>query len=207
MYNIVNNKPISLLKSILISIIIGALAILLFFINVRKVENFPVVSSPVVTASTTIKNSIEFEKMVGIISRDGKLSMTLARSYADWIHDAAFQHNVSPILVLSVMSIESRFRATAVSPSGPIGLLQIAHTWHKKKSSRADLFKPKNNIYVGTRILAEYSLKDSKHSDQRTLIRYYGGDRSTSLVYAQKVIDRKHKYEKEILTDFYIKTI
>ena len=98
-----------------------------------------------------------------IISREGKLSTTLSQKYSEWIHQASEKYNIDPILILSVIAVESKFNSSIVSESGQIGLLQIAHSWHQEKSSRIGLFDPKNNILVGTRILREY--KNISRSD------------------------------------------
>jgi len=171
--------------------------------EIVTVQEQPLLVSPV-KSSNVIKREISIEKTAQIIVRDGKkVSPRTAKRYAKWIYDSAEKHKVNPILILSVMSVESNFDANAKSPTGPIGLLQVAYTFHKEKTTREGLYDPKNNIDVGTQILAEYS----SGTDSRTLVRYYGGTYEQSNSYAKKVIHYKYKYEKEIARAVYVKTI
>lgn len=134
-----------------------------------------------------------------IISRDGNLPLDTAAKYATWIKRYSDMHGLDPILVLSIMRVESQFNHTAVSPTGPIGLLQIAFRWHKDKvSSKSALYDPKTNIHVGAKIIKEYSLRTSSEYD--TLKMYYGGSKIASRKYANKVLIQKYKYQTEIMS-------
>jgi soluble lytic murein transglycosylase-like protein len=131
-----------------------------------------------------------------IISRDGKIDKNIARQYALWIFESSYKYGVDPLLILSVMSIESKFKSDAISGANAIGLMQVIHRWHKEKTTQANLFLPQNNIEVGTKILSEYSKRSD--SDTETLLRYNGalGKNST---YAQKVLAEKRKYTNELM--------
>lgn len=133
--------------------------------------------------------------MQNIVVREGKLPKNVAAQYVQWIFESSRKHNVDPVLVLSVMSVESRFDASAVSGANAIGLLQIIHFWHKEKTTQANLFLPKNNIDVGVRILAEY-MKRSK-TETEALLRYNGTLGKTNK-YAVKVLSTKDKYSVEL---------
>ena len=133
-----------------------------------------------------------------IITREGSIPAPIAQKYAVWVYESAAQYGVDPILVLAVMSVESQFNYRAISPTGPIGLLQVAWSWHKEKSSKDALFDPKTNIKVGTQILKEY--RDMSSTEVESLLRYNGSLGSESPKYAIKVLQIKSKFEKEILT-------
>lgn len=208
-----NINFIKFIKSFVITAIIIFLVVMAYVINVKNIQKLNVESEVhepyrvvlvVGKPKNQIRKEIAIEKTAEIIVRDGKnIHPTTAKKYAKWIYAAGERHNVNPILILSVMSVESNFNAKAQSPTGPIGLLQVAYSYHKEKTTRAGLYDPKNNIDVGTRILAEY--KGS--NDARTLIRYYGGGSGVSSAYARKVILHKYKYEKEIMSAVYVKSI
>jgi hypothetical protein len=130
-----------------------------------------------------------------IIARDGKVPDSVAKKYAIWIYEAASKYNVDPLLILSVMRVESGFDYKVVSSGNAIGLLQIIHSWHKEKTSKVGLFDPKNNIEVGAQILREYS--DRSSTEAEALLRY-NGSLGAAPVYALKVLGVKKKYEAEI---------
>lgn len=130
-----------------------------------------------------------------IIMRDGKIPENVAKRYAVWVYEAAFKYNVDPLLILSVMRVESQFDYKVISSGGAIGLLQVIHSWHAEKTTKVGLFDPKNNIEVGARILKEYAGRS--HSDVETLLRY-NGSLGQAPVYAVKVLGYKKRYEEEI---------
>jgi len=112
------------------------------------------------------------------------------------IFESAHKYNIDPLLILSVMSIESRFDSSAISGAKAIGLMQIIHFWHQEKTTQANLFIPKNNIDVGTKILAEYSARSN--SERETLLRYNGTWKKSDK-YANKVLHRKNEYTNELI--------
>lgn len=202
------------IRAFLVAVVLAFLLVFMFVVNVKQVQKINdmtrvdepyrvvlVVNKP----SKSVKREMAIEKTAEIIVRDGKnVNPATAKKYAKWIYAAGEKHKVNPVLILSVMSVESNFNAKAQSPTGPIGLLQVAYTHHKEKTTRAGLYDPKNNIDVGTQILAEYK----GANDARTLNRYYGGgSAAVSSAYARKVILHKHKYEKEISRAVYVNTI
>ena len=135
-------------------------------------------------------------KTASIISRDGNIPLKVAKRYSIWIFEAAAEYSLDPILLLSVIYTESKFNYKAISPTGPIGLFQIASSYHKEKTTKAALFDPKNNIMVGAWILREYA--DRSKSTIETLLRY-NGSLGEAPHYATKVMTTKYKYEREIM--------
>ena len=203
-YQNLTQSAIRYVKYSFLLLIILALFGIGFFINFKNEERFNsfAAQSCIVENHKEMSTKLAIIKAAEIIVRDGKnVHPDTATKYAKWIYASGEKHNVDPVLILSVMSVESNFIASAKSPTGPIGLLQVAYTWHKNKTSRAGLFDPKNNIDVGTRILAEYK----GATDTKTLSKYYGGSAEKSNKYALKVISYKYRYEHEILTAMYSK--
>jgi len=134
-----------------------------------------------------------------IVEESKGVPLPVAKQYAKWIYEAASKYSVDPFMILAVMRVESQFDYKAVSPTGPIGLMQVASSFHKEKSTKAALFDPKNNIHVGAQILREYS-NDGKRTDVETLLRYNASPIAVS--YAAKVIANKKRFEDNIYKSF-----
>lgn len=183
------SKTYSLLALFLIVTVMS----LAFFAKELPMNTTIVSPAPVVEKT---KADVILDTATDIIMRDGKVPENVARKYTMWIFEASHKHNVDPITILSVMSVESSFKQDAVSGANAIGLLQIIHFWHKEKTTQVALFDPKNNIDVGVRILREYT-KRSK-SETEMLLRY-NGTLGKSNKYANKVFSKRDKYRKEII--------
>jgi soluble lytic murein transglycosylase-like protein len=77
---------------------------------------------------------------------------------AKFAERASLQYRLSPSLIFSVIHTESRFRRTAMSPDGAIGLMQIqldtarhfAATSGMAPPTGMRLFDPETNIQLGT---------------------------------------------------------
>jgi hypothetical protein len=152
-------------------------------------QNKPVAEAPQDTGTV-------LEKTTAIIVRDGLVPVAVAKKYAVWIYEAAAKYSVDPVLMLSVMYTESKFNYKATSPTGPIGLFQIAASMHKDKTTATALFDPHNNIDVGAQILSEY--RNLSKSTVETLLRY-NGTLGEAPDYAYKVLNIKKRYDNEIL--------
>ena len=67
----------------------------------------------------------------------------------------AQKHNLDPLLILSTIKQESRFRVQAANPSGARGLMQVIPFWHRDKIKGRDIFNIETNIEVGTQVLVD----------------------------------------------------
>ena len=172
-----------------ISVLTGAL-----YLNVIREQVLYLQSKP--TESVAIDEGLILDKTANIIVRDGNVEPDVAKKYAVWIYEASAKYSLDPTLLLSVMATESGFNYKAVSPFGAIGLLQIIPHYHKEKTTQAALFDPKHNIMVGAQIVREYM--DRSKSTVETLLRY-NGSVGQAPIYATKVINTQHKYDKEIM--------
>ena len=81
------------------------------------------------------------------------------QSFVDVAHDAAEEWDVDPLLVLAVISVESRFNPAARSGYGATGLMQVVPRFHREKLAEHGgdkaLLDPHVNVQVGTQILKE----------------------------------------------------
>lgn len=100
---------------------------------------------------------------------------------------------VDPLLILAVISVESRFNPVAESAFGAKGLMQIIPKFHKEKlveHGGADdaLLDPDVNIQVGAEVLREY-------------IRRFGGTETALQAYAGAFEEPNSMYAKQVLSE------
>lgn len=186
-------------KYILIALIIFALSVCAFYLNIQNEQRLILNQKMSLESDKAIKekSGVLIDAAANIIEREGKISLPLAKQYAVWIFESGAKYAVDPLLILSVISIESKFDYKAVSSTGPLGLMQIAFSWHKDKvNSSAELFDPKKNIQVGTQILKEYD--NTSSTTIETLLKY-NGSLGQAPVYAVKVLNNKRRFETELM--------
>jgi hypothetical protein len=108
---------------------------------------------------------------------------------------AALEVGLDPLLVLAVISVESRFNPIAESVMGAKGLMQIIPKYHLDKLRAAGgedmVFDPESNIHVGARILQEYVYRTG--TLEAGLQFYNGAWRDNSAQYAQKVLTERQR--------------
>lgn len=93
------------------------------------------------------------------------------------VEEAAKRHNVDPLLVHSVIQVESGYNKYAVSPKGAQGLMQlIPATAHRFGVRNA--FDPKQNIEAGVRYLRQ--LQDMFGDDRLALAAYNAGENAVT---------------------------
>jgi soluble lytic murein transglycosylase-like protein len=111
---------------------------------------------------------------------------------------AADEVGLDPLLVLAVISIESRFNPIAESVAGAIGLMQIIPRFHldklKAHGGEHAVFHPESNILVGARILQEYVHRTG--SLEAGLQQYNGAFADGSAKYAFKVMNERARLIK-----------
>jgi hypothetical protein len=111
---------------------------------------------------------------------------------------AGREWRVDPLLIVAVISIESRFNPISQSPMGAVGLMQIIPRYHQDKlpkdaGSRA-FFDPVTNVQMGARILQESIQRQGGLMEG---LQYYAGAiDDTEQTYATKVIAEKTRLEQ-----------
>lgn len=97
---------------------------------------------------------------------------------------------IDPLLVLAVISVESRFNPIAESDYGARGLMQVVPRFHMEKlalhGGEATVLEPMTNILVGTQILDEYI--ERAGSLEAGLQLYGGAAEDPTRGYAQRVL-------------------
>lgn len=99
-------------------------------------------------------------------------------------------HNLDPLLILAIGSIESGFNPMAESSFGAQGLMQVVPRFHMDKlppelGARA-LLDPVENVRVGALVLKEYLR--STGSIEAALQQYGGAASDASMAYSNKVM-------------------
>ncbi|HUQ25795.1 MAG TPA: transglycosylase SLT domain-containing protein [Burkholderiales bacterium] len=111
---------------------------------------------------------------------------------------AAEQSGLDPLLVLAVISIESRFNPIAESVMGAKGLMQIIPKYHRARllehGGEEAVLDPESNILVGTKILQEYVYRTG--TLEAGLQTYNGAARDGSAQYAQRVFAERERLEQ-----------
>jgi soluble lytic murein transglycosylase-like protein len=131
------------------------------------------------------------------IARRWRIAESAATTFVSAAYRAGKQHSVDPVLILSVMAIESRYNPVAESVVGAKGLMQIIPKYHLEKllnhGGEEALLDPEVNIQVGAQILREYY---RRLGDQEAALQRYAGafDEPTSR-YAAKVFEERMRLE------------
>lgn len=125
--------------------------------------------------------------VVKVDSRTGRLVRTLSvapRSVAKesanvqgLIEEAAKTYDVSPLLVDSVIQVESNYNPFAVSPKGAEGLMQLMPAT-AERFGVTDSFDPKQNIEAGVRYLK--LLQDTFQDDRLAIAAYNAGEKAVA---------------------------
>ena len=106
------------------------------------------------------------------------------------IVNSVYEYSDYPLLLLSIISVESNFNKNAKSVKGALGLMQVMPLWISEFKTtlniktRKDLKKISNNIKAGNYIITYYTQKEGNLSDG--LNEYVNG----SSAYIRKVLRR-----------------
>jgi soluble lytic murein transglycosylase-like protein len=140
-------------------------------------------------------------QLVGTAAEQERVTKWLARRYrvagdaTNMLVSAAYltahEMKFDPLLILSVMAIESRFNPFAESPVGAQGLMQVMSKVHHEKFQKLggvqSALNPVANIKVGAQILKEYVRRGG--SVEAGLKMYVGAAAmETDLGYGAKVL-------------------
>lgn len=91
------------------------------------------------------------------------------------IHRTAGRYSVDPVVVLALVTVESKFQPAAVSKTGALGLMQVMPFWMKEIGHPSDdLFDVPTNLAYGCAILRHY-LTLSENNLAVALANYNGG--------------------------------
>jgi membrane-bound lytic murein transglycosylase MltF len=123
--------------------------------------------------------------------RTGKLVRTVVGPTApkpvisEIVEQAAKAHDVDPLLIHSVIKVESNYNPNAISPKGAEGLMQLIPSTAKMLGVR-DSFDPEQNIEAGVKYL---KYLQSIYKDDRLALAAYNAGPGAVSKYAAKYKD------------------
>ncbi len=104
----------------------------------------------------------------------------------------AVRSGLDPQLVLSIITVESRFNKYAISEAGALGFMQVMPFWPKKIGTGGqNLLDTQTNIRYGCTILKYYL--DMEHGNLYNALGRYNGSRGNSK-YPTLVLSAYHQY-------------
>lgn len=141
--------------------------------------------------SEKIKEIIKIQKLSEYISENYDLPLRESENIVYSVYLESNKKDLEPLLVLSIISIESTFRKKARSHVGAVGLTQVMEKVHKKRilHNKVDIWSISGNIKIGTDILHEY-LGLAKGNMKRALQMYNGSSKDKSYKYSNKVLKK-----------------
>jgi soluble lytic murein transglycosylase-like protein len=138
--------------------------------------------------------------LVEHLSRRFAIAVEATERMVEAADRAAREVGLDPLLVLAVISIESRFNPIAESAMGAKGLMQIIPKYHRAKlqalGGEQAVLDPESNIMVGARILQEYVRRTG--TLEAGLQFYNGAFWDGSAQYAQKVMAERARLEQVV---------
>jgi soluble lytic murein transglycosylase-like protein len=146
----------------------------------------------------------EQQALADFLARRYYVAGSQTERFVDTAYRAADEAGLDPLLVLAVISVESRFNPIAESVMGAKGLMQIIPKYHLAKlreyggaagGVEGAVLDPESNIFVGTRILREYVRRTG--TLEAGLQYYNGASWDGSAQYAQKVF-AEHRRLQEV---------
>lgn len=122
--------------------------------------------------------------VVKVDARTGKLVRALVApakpadaDVRSLVREAAKNFDVNPLLVDSVIQVESNYNPFAVSPKGAQGLMQLMPST-AQRFGVTDTFNPKQNIEAGVRYLK--FLEDTFQDDRLAIAAYNAGENAVA---------------------------
>jgi len=188
----------------------GLLALVLVAIEGGRVLPFGPTNTTAFAATIDATHALEAETAAVRDPQHKVLASYLARKYrvaGDATVDLVSESytvgkavGLDPLLILAVISVESRFNPIAESDMGAKGLMQVIPKFHTEKlavhGGQDAVLDPKTNILVGAQILKEYIRLAG--GVEAGLQMYNGANDDPAQSYAQKVMAEKQRLEQTL---------
>jgi len=139
-----------------------------------------------------------YRVLAEFLAKRYKVSQDVTLDLVSFAHAAGHQIGLDPLLIIAVISVESRFNPIAESVAGAKGLMQIIPKYHAEKFEAlggvSEVFDPETNILVGAQILKEYLARTGNLS--MALQMYAGALNDDQDVYTNKVMNEKQRLQQ-----------
>ena len=137
------------------------------------------------------------------LSRRFQIASEATKRMVGAAYDAAREVGLDPLVLLAVISVESRFNPIAQSGAGAKGLMQIIPKYHRAKlddlGGEQALWDPEANIRLGALILQEYVYRTG--TLEAGLQYYNGAYWDGRAQYAQKVLNERARLLEVVRED------
>ncbi|MEI5997377.1 lytic transglycosylase domain-containing protein [Paraburkholderia bengalensis] len=135
--------------------------------------------------------------IVATLRAQFRVRATDALKIAQAVLTEANRYSMSPVLLLSVMAVESGFDPRAVSAIGARGLMQVLPAAHPRAFANVkELDDPAINVRIGSSILRDYLVQSGGDIDA-ALWRYSGGGKG----YARRVALHMRRFNSVLRTE------
>lgn len=138
----------------------------------------------------------KMQKLASYISQNYKVSLLNAEKIVFSVFSEAAKKDLEPILVLSMISIESTFDQYSRSKAGAIGLTQVMPKVHRHRiaENKVDIWSVHGNIKIGTDIFKDY-LHLTGGNIKNALQRYNGSSNDKKFRYSNEVMNRMQTFK------------
>lgn len=146
---------------------------------------------PAEGAENASSSTVEQQRVTGWLAKRYRIAQSASKMLVEAAYASAHDVKIDPLLVLSVMAIESRFNPFAESSVGAQGLMQVMAKVHYSKfndhGGTKSVLNPVANIQVGVQILKE-AIRRSGSVDAGLKLYVGAGNLDTDGGYAAKVL-------------------
>lgn len=147
------------------------------------------------TQRGTSEDNVSHQVLADFLGKRYRVSKDALASFIRLAYSAGHKTKVDPLLILSVMAVESTFNPIAESVVGAKGLMQIIPEYHQEKfigpsGRKLNVLDPETNILAGAKVLREYA---TRTGDLVAALRLYGGTGSTASPYPEKVLSVRER--------------
>lgn len=143
---------------------------------------------------------VRHQALAEYLARRYKVAQEQTLEFVRIAHAEGARIGLDPLLVMAVISVESRFNPIAESVAGAKGLMQIIPRFHVQKlaefGGERAVFDPEPNIRVGTRILKEYLNRTGNLGI--ALQMYAGALGDDNDTYTTKVLGEKQRLQQVV---------
>ena len=165
-----------------LELILGVAVLGMFGAHRAPAASLPVGGAPPARAVWVVKVDTRTGKLVRTLAPAPRMlvegsSVEPSPDVHALVAEAARAFDVSPLLVDSVIQVESNYNPFAVSPKGAQGLMQLM-PGTAQRFGVTDSFDPKQNIEAGVRYLK--FLQDTFQDDRLAIAAYNAGEKAVA---------------------------
>lgn len=154
----------------------------------------PIAAAPAAAAHAIDKDKLpnvdaaeQQQALTGWLSKRYRVATDAVRMLVSTSYAAADETKLDPLLILAVISVESKFNPFAEGTFGARGLMQVRFEGYpgklRKAGSAGELFDPAANIRLGARILKDCLVLDGS---LESALNRYAGDAATGNSYGYR---------------------